>query len=129
MPDVETLRDLVTSIDEADGPEHLEELVDQFVSVIDDCDDETLTLWLEAEQDDIDHNLAPDAAMLRAQAVTSALAMGSNLVKRGAKKVRQMLNSWIGRLKTHMTNVKATHTAKEIYLEVTLKAVSVGLVW
>ena len=102
---VEELEDLVTHIDDAVDPGQRDELVAQFVDVIDNCDDQTLDGWLDAEQNRIS-GLAPDAALQRVQAVTSALSLGANVVKKGAAKVRQVLNRWIGRLKTTLTSLK-----------------------
>ena len=70
-----------------------------------------------------------DGALLRLQAVTSALSLGANLVHKGATAVRNVLNKWIGRLQHTLTTLKTTKGAAQVYLEVNVKAVTLGIAW
>jgi hypothetical protein len=136
----ERLGILVAEIDDADGYQERDFLLDKFVELVNSSDDRTLDAWLDDERDELDtlsqyqlaqpSPLAPPAALLRAQAVTKALGLAANIVKKGVSKVRNLLNKWIGRLQTWLVNtIKKTTGATEVSLDVALGPVTIGVSW
>lgn len=129
MSDVPTLHYLVTAIDEAPSPHERDDLLDEFVGAIEESDDATLEEWLGFEENAIDPSSDLDGALFRLQAVTSALSLGANLVHKGATAVRKVLDKWIGRLQKTLTALKTAKGAAQVYLEVNVKAVTLGIAW
>ncbi|TDD22188.1 hypothetical protein E1218_19735 [Kribbella turkmenica] len=138
---MQRLHSLVDEIDDADSTAERDARVREFVETVSSANDAVLELWLDAEEQEITAlaaqapaarhgQLAPAAALLRVQAVTKALGLAANSVQKGVRKVRNLLNKWIGRMQTWLVGtVKQSTGATAVSLEVELGPVSIGLSW